>query len=71
MKYRGVEYTISQGNQPDVWKWRVLVGKPEMLRMGEAATQMRAEIQVWRVIDRAFELQKSLPPKGGPTGEPR
>lgn len=72
MKYRGVEYTITQGTRPDVWKWRLMVGKPEMLRMGEAATQTRAEIQVWKVIDRAFELQKSLPPsKGDPDGEPR
>jgi hypothetical protein len=38
MEYRGVEYTITQGTQPDVWRWRVMVGKPEMLRMGEAAT---------------------------------
>lgn len=37
MEYRGVEYTITHGTQPDVWRWRVMAGKPEMLRMGEAA----------------------------------
>ena len=46
MEYRGVKYTITQGSRPDVWKWRVMVGKPEMLRMGEATTQMHAELQV-------------------------
>ena len=58
MQYRGVKYTITQGNRPDVWKWRLMVGKPEMLRMGEAATQAKAEIQVWKVIDRALEVLK-------------
>ena len=60
MQYRGVNYTIIQGNRPDVWKWRLMIGQPEMLRMGEAATQTKAEIQVWKVIDRALEVQKSV-----------
>jgi len=60
MEYHGVKYTITQGTQPDVWRWRVMVGKPEMLRMGEATTQVKAEIEVWRVIDRALEVQKRL-----------
>ena len=59
MQYRGVNYTITQ-TRPDVWKWRLMIGKPEMLRMGEAATQTKAEIQVWKVIDRALEIQKSV-----------
>jgi hypothetical protein len=69
MQYRGVEYTITQGTQPDVWRWRVMVGKPEMLRMGEATTQMHAELQVRQVIDRALDLQKSLR-SPGKTGGP-
>ena len=60
MEYHGVKYTITQGRQPDVWRWRVMVGKPEMLRMGEATTQVKAEIEVWRVIDRALEVQKRM-----------
>ena len=60
MKYRGVEYTITQGTQPNVWKWRVMVGKPEMLRMGEATDQMNAELQVRHVIDRALKVQEGL-----------
>ena len=64
MQYRGVEYTITQGTQSDVWRWRAVVGKPEMLRMGEATTQMHAELQIRQVIDRALDLQKSLRPQG-------
>jgi hypothetical protein len=30
------KYSVVQGALPNVWKWRVLVGRPEMLRMGEA-----------------------------------
>ena len=60
MKYRGVEYTMTQGSQPNVWKWRVMVGKPEMLRMGEATDQMHAELQVRQVIDRAAKVQERL-----------
>jgi hypothetical protein len=60
MKYRGVEYTMTQGSQPNVWKWRVMVGKPEMLRMGEATDQMNAELQVRHVIDRALKVQEGL-----------
>jgi hypothetical protein len=60
MKYRGVEYTIIQGTQPDVWKWRVMVGKPEMLRMGEAIDLTHAELQVRHIIDRSLKIQERL-----------
>jgi hypothetical protein len=60
MEYRGVKYSVVQGTLPNVWKWRVLVGHPEMLRMGEAETQIRAEKHVKAIIDRAIELEKSL-----------
>lgn len=68
MEYRGVEYMITQGTQPDVWRWRVLVGTPALLRMGEAATQMHAELQVRQVIDRSLEVQKSFRSQSDPTG---
>lgn len=38
----------------------MLVGRPELLRMGEAETQVAAEKHVHAVIDRAIELEKSL-----------
>jgi hypothetical protein len=60
MEYRGVKYSVVQGALPNVWKWRVLVGRPEMLRMGEAETQIMAEKHVQAVIDRAIELEKAL-----------
>ena len=37
-----------------------MVGKPEMLRMGEATDQMNAELQVRHVIDRALKVQEGL-----------
>jgi hypothetical protein len=60
MEYRGVKYSVGQGALPNVWKWRVLVGRPGMLRMGEAETQIMAEKHVQSVIDRAIELEKAL-----------
>lgn len=60
MKYRGVEYTITQGTQPNVWRWRVMVGKPEMLRMGEATDLIHAELQVRHIIDRSLKVQERL-----------
>jgi hypothetical protein len=64
MEYRGIEYTIVRGSQPDVWKWAVIVGDPEVLRTGEASNEQRAETRVRSIIDRAFEIQKTriVPP---------
>jgi hypothetical protein len=59
MEYRGVKYTVVQGPLPGVWKWSLLVGRPEMLRLGEAATQVMAGEQVQTVIDRAIALEES------------
>jgi hypothetical protein len=60
MEYRGVKYSVVQGALPNVWKWRVLVGRPELLRMGEAETRTMAEKQVHAIIDRAIELDNAL-----------
>jgi hypothetical protein len=37
-----------------------MVGKPEMLRLGDAATEDQAEIQVRQVIDRALDVAEAL-----------
>jgi hypothetical protein len=66
MEYRGVKYSIVQ-KSPDVWKWSVIVGKLQMLRLGEAATEYHAEIEVRRVIDRSLAVQKARPPTGKPS----
>ena len=60
MKHRGVEYSVVQGGQPDVWRWSVLVGQPAMLRLGEATTEQQAAMQVWRVIHRALDVVETL-----------
>jgi hypothetical protein len=69
MEYRGVKYTVVQGTLPGVWKWSMLVGRPKMLRLGEAATQVMAETQVQTIIDPAISLEEILssqqkPPDG-------
>ena len=51
MKYRGVEYTITQHARPEAWRWRTVVGKPPITRTGEAPTQMQAELHVKKLID--------------------
>jgi hypothetical protein len=57
MEYQGIEYTIVQGSQPYVWKWSVMVGDPEVLRIGEASSEQRAEMQVRSIIDRALLIK--------------
>jgi hypothetical protein len=60
MEYRGISYSAVQGSQPNVWRCSVLVGQPEMLRLGEATTEHQADMQVRQVIDRALDLQETL-----------
>lgn len=60
MKHRGVEYSVVQGDLPDIWRWSVMVGQPAMLRLGEATTEQQAEMQVWRVIDRSLDEAEAL-----------
>ena len=60
MKYRGVAYSVVRGGSPGVWRWSVMVGKPEMLRMGDEETEHRAEMRVHMVIDRALDVQEAL-----------
>jgi hypothetical protein len=61
MEYRGVKYSVVQGSSPNVWLWQVVVGKLEMLRIGDAATEHQATAQVHKVIDRALALRETLP----------
>jgi hypothetical protein len=37
-----------------------MVGKPEMLRMGDQATEREANMRVHEVIDRALDVQEAL-----------
>ena len=65
MEHRGVSYSLVE-EQPGVWRWRVLIGNPQMLRMGEAASQHQADMLVRSVIDRALALKKMLKFEGVP-----
>jgi hypothetical protein len=60
MKYRGVEFSVIRGNSPGVWRWSVVVGHPEMLRLGEEDTEAHATARVHEVIDRALDVQEAL-----------
>jgi hypothetical protein len=60
MKYRGVAYSVVRGGPPNVWRWTVMVGKPEMLRMGDEETEGKANRRVHEVIDRALDVQEAL-----------
>jgi hypothetical protein len=60
MKYRGVSYSIVSGKTPNVWRWSVKVGQPELLRIGDAATEHQAEAEDREVIDRTLKVQKTL-----------
>ena len=60
MKYRGVAYSVVRGGPPNVWRWTVMVGKPEMLRMGDEETEGKANRRVHEIIDRALDVQEAL-----------
>jgi hypothetical protein len=60
MKYRGVAYSVFRGGPPGVWRWSVMVGQPEMLRMADEETEHHAEMRVQMVIDRALDVQEAL-----------
>lgn len=36
------------------------MGQPEMLRLGDAATEQQADMWVRKVIDRALDVQEAL-----------
>jgi hypothetical protein len=58
MEHRGVQYTIVHDARLGLWRWSVLVGRPEMLRMGDAESEHQAEVHVRAIIDRAFALEE-------------
>jgi hypothetical protein len=60
MEYRGVKYAVLKDERLGRWRWSVLVGRPEMLRIGDADSEHKADVQVRSVIDRALELEEML-----------
>jgi hypothetical protein len=60
MEYRGVKYAVVKDERLGLWRWSVLVGRPEMLRIGDAKSEHKAEVQVQFVIDRALALEEMV-----------
>ena len=58
MEHRGVKYAVVHDARHDLWQWSVLVGRPEMLRIGDAESEHQAEVHVRAVIDRALALEE-------------
>ena len=59
MEYRGIKFEVLQGSYSGIWTWSLLVGDPQMLRIGEAASEEAAVNRVKQVIDRALAVQAS------------
>jgi hypothetical protein len=60
MEHRGVKYAVVKDERLGLWRWSVLVGRPEMLRIGDAESEHKAEVQVQSVIDRALALEEMV-----------
>jgi hypothetical protein len=41
MEYRGVQYAVVKDERLGRWRWSVLVGHPEMLRIGEPRANIK------------------------------
>ena len=52
MEYRGIEYTVVRDEGGD-WQWTVVLGNPETIKSGQAASKGTAILKVWAAIDRA------------------
>ena len=61
----GVQYAIVHDERLGLWRWSVMVGRPEMLRMGDAESEHQAEVHIRAVIDRAFALEEMLRRRNG------
>ena len=56
MEYRGIEYTVVQGIERQLWKWGfALEGKAAT---GQAATKAEAVAEAERAIDKAMAPKK-------------
>jgi hypothetical protein len=62
MEHRGVEYTIVQGIQRDLWKWSASLAG--VVVTGQAHSRSAAVMTVKIAIDRALDLKKAwlVPP---------
>ncbi len=67
MKHRGIEYTIVQGLDRQLWKWTVTIG--DMALRGQSATRSEAIADGERAIDSSLSAEKieTCPPRSGLT----
>lgn len=49
MIYRGIEFSVTQGIEPLVWKWSVSIGNSA--KTGQAKSKPDGVIAAWRTID--------------------
>jgi hypothetical protein len=56
MKYRDIEYSVVQGMERHVWKWRASVAG--LVITGQAAIKSEAVNAAEKAIDRALGLKK-------------
>ncbi len=61
MEYRGKDYTIVQGIEPNSWKWNVRLDEKTALS-GEAHTRAAAVNSVVWQIDKALAKKVKPPP---------
>jgi hypothetical protein len=59
MEYRGIRFEVVQAACQTCGKWSLLIGDPQMLRIGEAASEQEAMAQVKQVIDRVLAIEAS------------
>jgi hypothetical protein len=58
LDYRGKNYLVFEGDEPDSWRWAVTLDD-ETTKTGEAKTRGEAITQVVLLIDRMLSKSKS------------
>jgi hypothetical protein len=52
MIYKGIEFSVVQGIEPQIWKWSVSIGNNA--KIGQAKSKPDAVIAAWRTIDKTL-----------------
>jgi hypothetical protein len=57
MIYKGVEFNIIQGFEPNVWIWSLMTSQGEA-KSGQTKTKATSVIAAWQAIDKALAPKK-------------
>jgi hypothetical protein len=57
MIYKGVDFNITQGIEPGIWKWSLSIDDSK-IKNGQTKTKPEAVIAAWRAIDHALHTKK-------------